>query len=178
MSKNNNSKTDEMNKNGISSQKENLNMVFVIYSAFLGILYLVFGILEMINYLAVGLSLDDFNLKIFSETEDYFAWSGNSIMSLAFIVISTIFFFGVTILLREKGDRGKAYFHTGITLAIFLLMIFLLVVLAENISVIVETLDANESIIDAEWLFNAYSPIYLGVLSLPGVLLYNYKKLK
>ncbi|MCG3219230.1 MAG: hypothetical protein KAR35_09505 [Candidatus Heimdallarchaeota archaeon] len=179
MSNNNNnqSQTQESNAESLlNSQKENSTTVYVIYSVFLGILFMIISIFEMINYLAFGLSLDDFAIEFFTETDDYITWSENSVMSLSFMVISLIFFWAAVILLRESSDRGKAYLMTGTTLAVFLLIIFLLVVLAENITVLVETLDAEESIFSAEWVFNAYTPIYLGILSLPGFILLNPKK--
>ena len=175
MSKNNNLSQKTNTEKSLNSQKEKSKIKYVIYTAFLGVLYLVVGVLEMINYLAFGLSLDDFELELFAETEDYITWGENSIMSLSFIVISLIFFWAAVILLRESGDRGKAYLMTGTVLAVFLLMIFLLIVLAENIAVIVDTLDVEESLFKAEWVFNAYTPIYLGIISLPGFILLNPK---
>ena len=175
MSKNNNLSQKTNTEKSLNSQKEKSKIKYVIYTAFLGVLYLVVGVLEMINYLAFGLSLDDFEIELFAETEDYITWGENSIMSLSFIVISLIFFWAAVILLRESGDRGKAYLMTGTVLAVFLLMIFLLIVLAENIAVIVDTLDAEESLFKAEWVFNAYTPISLGIISLPGFILLNPK---
>ncbi|MHA1910170.1 MAG: hypothetical protein ACTSYA_00620, partial [Candidatus Kariarchaeaceae archaeon] len=84
MSNKNNNQSQKTNAESLPiSQKVSSKIMYVIYAVILGVLYLIVGILEMINYLAFGLSLDDFEIELFAETEDYITWGENSIMSLS-----------------------------------------------------------------------------------------------
>ncbi len=142
------------------------NIACLVYSTIIGLLFALLGILEFMFWLGSDLSL-------FADTESWIAWSENAVMALAFATIATVFLWGAIVLIREPGDRGKAYVLVGTALAIFLLAVFLCIVAADNLAVFVDTVDAEASLSEAEWTLSGYSPIYLGVLSLPGLLLFR-----
>ena len=160
--------------NNQSKQRFSAIILQISYAIILGVLFLVFGLLEIINYLSNN--YDVFNIPIFDTTEGYIVWSENIVMGLAYIIISMVFFWAINILRRGTSDKGRAYLLTGISLAVYLLIIFLLIDLAENIGVFVDTVNEGEKLGNAEWVFSLYSPIYLGTLSVLGLLWFRKTK--
>ena len=125
-----------------------------------GAFYLIFGIIQFIIGLGLGVELSD-KLLI----------PNDIIGSFILVLIGVIFVFGVKEL-RAKNNEGIAYIYIGIFIALIYLAIYVLILAA----------DAAEAYLLISEDFATWSPlddirpgIYLGILPLVGFLIWRKK---
>ena len=136
------------------------NKYKMIYGIIIGFLYLVFGLFQIIVSLGLKSALTD---ALFIPSD---------IMGgIILIVISAIFLFGINEL--NKGiDEGVAYIYVGILLAILFMIIYSLIIVANGVSAYALS---NPDLENWTPLDNMKPGLYLGVLSIIGILIWRTK---